>query len=398
MPKDLKDLIEKVEEEQESRAYLEKTIESLKAEVASLKNKLEDQKPSFKIEPVRHVEEHDESEEISILKNLINSLRKELEQKGIENKELQKQLEELKTEFVKVRNELFDSGKDEIIIKTQNSLNTLLQDYGRLENDNKNLNKKISSLQQEIEQYTLLSSGLQSESSNKEQLEKQVGNFKAKIYELESNNQSLIRELKNLQSQGNSNNLEQMIEKVKSNNLELEKENKILTQKLEDLKREKFKMQKYESEISDLRAQIEQLKNANKNLKDKDSILLAKTINAFSTQDRKELSIPTHVESQTSIKSGPIPIMEENNFIEMGLPHEHQEVDTLQSMNITEREEIERIPEMTEDGAVTRKWQCPNCGNTNKSQIREKDDKTRMIFPGFYTKIYICGQCGKEWR
>jgi predicted RNA-binding Zn-ribbon protein involved in translation (DUF1610 family) len=65
---------------------------------------------------------------------------------------------------------------------------------------------------------------------------------------------------------------------------------------------------------------------------------------------------------------------------------------------ITESEEIEKIPEVIEDGAVTRKWQCPNCGNTNKSQIREKDDKTRMIFPGFYTKIYLCGQCGKEWR
>ena len=41
MSKDLKDLIDEAEEEQESRAYLEKKIEKLKAEVTKLKNKLE---------------------------------------------------------------------------------------------------------------------------------------------------------------------------------------------------------------------------------------------------------------------------------------------------------------------------------------------------------------------
>ena len=42
--------------------------------------------------------------------------------------------------------------------------------------------------------------------------------------------------------------------------------------------------------------------------------------------------------------------------------------------------EVEKIPEATEDGAITRKWQCPECGNTNKAQIREQDDKTRIIY------------------
>jgi len=45
-----------------------------------------------------------------------------------------------------------------------------------------------------------------------------------------------------------------------------------------------------------------------------------------------------------------------------------------------------------------RKKICPNCGNTNKSQIREIDDKTRVIFPGFYAKKYKCGQCATEWN
>ena len=131
MTKDLKDMIEKVEEEQASRAYLEKTIDKLKAEVNSLTNKLESQKVPFKVEPVRRVEEPDNSEEVSILKNLIISLRQEVDQKSKEKEAFQKQLQELKEEFVKVREELFDSAKDEIIIKTQNSLNTLIQDYGK---------------------------------------------------------------------------------------------------------------------------------------------------------------------------------------------------------------------------------------------------------------------------
>ena len=54
----------------------------------------------------------------------------------------------------------------------------------------------------------------------------------------------------------------------------------------------------------------------------------------------------------------------------------------------------------TDDEETTRKWQCPHCGNTNKAQIRELDDKSRLIYsyPKIYAKKYICGQCGKEWK
>jgi len=398
MTKDLKNLIEKVEEEQASRAHLEKTIDSLKAEVASLKNKLDNQKPTFKVEPIRRVEEHEESEEISILKNLITSLRQELEQKSRENKALQEQLQELKNEFVKVRNELFDSAKDEIIVKTQNSLNTLIQDYGKLETDNINLKKKISLLQEEIEQHTHLTSNIQSESFNKEQLEKQVGNFKAKIYELESNNQSLIRDLKNLQTQGKSTNLEQMVDQIKANNLELKNENENLVQKLESLKKEKLKVQYYESEISNLKDQIEYLKDINKEIKDKDSILLAKTITAISSHTRKDLIKPSYEQHSSHIEEKPIPILKKDEFMEREPPKESKIKEIPQAKIIDEIKDVEKVPEETEDGSITRKWQCPQCGNNNKAQIREQDDKTRMIYPGFYSKKYICGQCGKEWR
>jgi hypothetical protein len=55
---------------------------------------------------------------------------------------------------------------------------------------------------------------------------------------------------------------------------------------------------------------------------------------------------------------------------------------------------------MQKEESVTRKKTCPNCGNTNKAQIREFDDKTKIIYtyPKIYAKMYRCGQCGTEWR
>ena len=71
MGKDIKDLIDEAEQDQESRAYLEKTIEKLQAEVANLRNKLDEQRMPFKPEPIRQVDKRDESEEIKILKTSI---------------------------------------------------------------------------------------------------------------------------------------------------------------------------------------------------------------------------------------------------------------------------------------------------------------------------------------
>jgi len=44
--------------------------------------------------------------------------------------------------------------------------------------------------------------------------------------------------------------------------------------------------------------------------------------------------------------------------------------------------------------------ECPKCGNTNKTLIREIIDKTHQIsdYPRMYGKKYHCGECGVEWR
>ena len=392
MSKDLKDLIEKAEEEQDSIAFLEKTVEKLKLENATLKKKLYELNPEIELEPVQQVEENVEaSKEISILRNVVSSLRQELIKTESDKTALETQLDELKIEFNKLREEMFDSAKDEMIIKTQNSLNTLINDYGKLENENKSLKMKLSKLQEDLEKKTQITSNIESEKFNKQQLEKELGNLKYKIHELESKNQSLNREITNLKTQGDLSSAEQMIERLKGKNFELEQENK-------NLKREKLKSQKYELQIDDLKTKIEVLEDKNKELKDKDSILLAKTITAMSARDRKAQISESNLKTPKKDEIAQFSMLKEGEGVVQAtefIKEQESELETFRSSI-----EIEKVPEETEDGSIARKWQCPYCGNTNKSQIREQDDKTHVIYtyPMIYGKKYQCGQCGKEWR
>jgi len=83
MSKELKDLIDKAEEEQHTKAYLEKTIEKLQLEVDKLKNKLES-KVTFKPTPIKHITEQSESQEIVVLKDIVSSLNQKLEKEEAE--------------------------------------------------------------------------------------------------------------------------------------------------------------------------------------------------------------------------------------------------------------------------------------------------------------------------
>ncbi|TFG21369.1 MAG: hypothetical protein EU533_05475 [Promethearchaeota archaeon] len=392
MSKDLKDLIEKAEEEQASIAFLEKTIEKLKLENATLKKKLYELNPEIKLEPVQQVEEHAEaSKEISILRNIVSSLKQELIKTERDKTALETQLDELKIEFNKLREEMFDSAKDELIIKTQNSLNTLINDYGKLENENKSLKMKLSKLEEDLESNIQVTSNIESEKFNKQQLEKELGNLKYKIHELESKNQSLNREITNLKTQGDLNSAEQMIERLKGKNFELEQENK-------NLKREKLKNQKYELQIDELKTKIEILEDKNKELKDKDSILLAKTITAMSARDRKTQISESNLKTPEIDKIAQFSMLKEEVGVIQATEFIKEQKSEIETFN--ESIEIEKVPEENEDGSIARKWQCPHCGNTNKAQIREQDDKTHVIYtyPMIYGKKYTCGQCGKEWR
>jgi uncharacterized protein YlxW (UPF0749 family) len=413
MSKDLKDLIDKAEEEQQTKAYLEKTIEKLQLEVDKLKNKLNTQKVTFKPTPIKHITEEIESEELSILKDMVSSLSQKLEQKEEEKEILQGNVKELTLELDEVKASLNDSLKDEMLSRTQNSLNTLIQDYGRLEQENKSLKKKVFGLSREIEGATETAASLESESSKNEQLKNEVIYLKQKISSLERANKSLATNLELIKTkQVSTEELDKIVESLKINNLNLEEENRALNEQLDALKREKLRIFKFESQISELNTQIEELQQKNKELREKDTILLAKTITALQHHDKKEsvksesnfvefkpiteFSINEEEEEMTKIKELSTSI--ENTVIKPYI------ADTLiESRKFVREEKVfepEELEEEEEDSDFTRKWQCPKCGNSNKAHIREIDDKTRLIYayPKIYAKKYKCGQCGTEWK
>jgi myosin heavy subunit len=441
MSKDIKDLIEKAEEEQETRAHLEKTIEQLKTEVATLKIKLEEKKFSYKIEPVRHVEEPKDTEDIIILKDMISSLKQELQQKTDEKESLHEMVEELSLELESTREKLADPKKDEILSRTQNSLNSLIKDYSRLENENKILKSQMAELKSEIEEQSHSFSTTKIQVN--ETLNLEIKDLKQKIMILEKTNNSLIADLNALKIKKHSaEEIESIIKNLQENNLELERENKALEEKLEILKREKLRIFKYENQIADMTKKIEELEGKNRELRERDSILLAKTITALNSQNKQEKKIfdakkgiepnlnPLKTDQQEKIVSELnvsrpnglanktqriTPEFVEKKPFKMPPPISNVQLDTekLSNEQITTKPQVEikktprselelppHIQEETPDSDASRKWQCPKCGNTNKTQIRESDDKTRLIYsyPRIYAKKYTCGHCGAEWR
>ncbi|MGB5910974.1 MAG: hypothetical protein WBH31_07275 [Promethearchaeia archaeon] len=406
MSKDLKDLIDEAEEEQQSRAYLEKKIEKLKAEVTKLNNKLEAQKTSLKIEPAKHVEEQSETEEIEILKDMISTLSQKVEQKSDEKEQLQKKVEDLTLELEEVKESLSDTIKDEMLSRTQNSLNTLIQDYGKLENENKSLKNRLSEMEEEIGQSTQALTGEKSESTIDDQLKTEIFSLEQKISSLMKTNILLKENLEALSTKKDSiESFDRIVDTLKKNNLELEEENRNLSEKLDVLKREKLKMFKYESKISNLNRQIEELQKKNQELRHKDSILLAKTITALQIHDKKEVQLPKPIVTKPIQISEVSPEDKEEKVFGMEQEtlnkfEEESEIVTTQIKDTSELplKSVEIIE--SEESDVIRKWQCPKCGNNNKAQIREIDDKTRLIYayPKIYGKKYQCGQCAAEWR
>ena len=149
MSEKLKDLIDKAEEDEHSRAVMEKTIEKLKIEVKSLNAKLESQKEPFRPPRPRLEEEREDSEEIKKLKEIVSSLKEDLNQKDQEKEKLNEKVRVLTKKMDEMKEKESDSIKEEILLKTQNSLNNLIEDYSRLEKSNKLLKEEIAKLQQE---------------------------------------------------------------------------------------------------------------------------------------------------------------------------------------------------------------------------------------------------------
>jgi len=414
MSKNLKDLIEMAEEDEKTRAQLEENVETLKREIVKLNKKLKEKTSLAKIDSVKPAEEFKESEEINILKDLIASQKQELAIKIRETEVLQQKMEEINLELENVRDSFTDSVKDQVLIKTQNSLNNLIEDYGRLESIINSLNEKISELDKENKLLTESSTDLKSESSNLEKLETEIYGLKKQLNDFEKSKKLLEENIHSLKSKQSSViELEKALESVENRNIELKEEKQQLKEEIKTAKTELFKFSKKEERVSDLKDKIEELKKENIDLKEKDTLLLAKTITAINMQQKrvrlpvlKDAPPKTEKVSEVDLEVKQEKLKEQTEV----LPQKPEIKSVLITTNIktdlnqtSETEELgikDEIEIAPSEEIVIRKKKCPNCGNTNKSQIREVDDKTRLIYtyPKIYAKMYKCGQCGAEWR
>ena len=372
MSKNLKDLIDKAENEEKTQAQLEKTIENLELRIAKLETKLKEKTESFIPEYTELKKEKPESDEEDILKELISSQKQELSQKQQENEVLQKNIENYNLELKNTKSIRNDSVKDQVILKTQSSLNNLIEDYGRLENTNKSLKKEISYIENEYKLLLKNSKKIQNGSSNVEQFMEDLKDLKKKLNDLDREKKLLEDINSTFRSKEISvEELEKGLEDLKSNNIELKEENQKLSQIIETVKAEPSRLTKFEQEIFNLENKIIDLEIENENLKQKDAILLAKTINVMEQETREQITPADDLE----ISEKDLPISVEPEVLNLE----------------------EAVPTKPIEETGYRKKICPNCGNYNKAQIREIDDKTRSIFPGFYAKKYKCGQCATEW-
>ena len=411
MSKNLKNLIDKAEEEEKTQAQLEKTVENLERKVAKLETKLKENKPSSKLELVKPTVESIEPEEINILKNLITSQNQELSQRNRENEDLQQNIKDLNDELISIQESLNDDIRDQVLIKTQNSLNNLIEDFGRLENMNIKLKDKISETETEKERLIESVKTLKAESLNVERSEEDKYLLRKQISDLEEVNK--ILEDYNLSLKSKEllvDNLEITIQNLENVNREAKEENQVLTAKLDTVKADRFRLTKFEVKVSNLERKIQALQKQNEDLRQKDAILLAKTINVMETQIKESPKTPEKFvpkeplfEEKVEVKiENPLEVV--NTFEEpLELEPESNLITTSNNMElktVSEPEETSLENEMLKEESVTRKKTCPNCGNTNKSQIREFDDKNKIIYtyPRIYGKMYRCGQCGTEWR
>jgi ribosomal protein S27AE len=358
MSKDLKDLIE----------------------IVKLNKKLKEKTPLTKIGFVKPAEEINESEEINILKSLIASQKQELAGKIRETEVLQKKMEDINLELKNVRDTFTDSVKDQVLIKTQNSLNNLIEDYGRLE----------------------------------EQLETEIYGLKRQLNDFERSKKILEDNIQTLKSkQSSAIELENALESLENRNIELNEEKQQLKKEIKAAKTELFNFSKKEERVSDLKTKIEELKKENIILKEKDTLLLAKTITAINVQQKREHRpvlkdtsskaeevSEVYLEVKQEKPKEEIKVLLQKPEIKSDLITTDTKMDLIQTSETEELGIKDEIPIEPSKEIVIRKKKCPNCGNTNKSQIREVDDKTRLIYtyPKIYAKKYKCGQCGAEWH
>ena len=378
MSKNLKDLIDRAENEEKTVAHFVIKIESLQMKVAELKTKLEVQNESSKQKYSKNKKGKHESEEMILLKEQVSSQKQKLAQTQQEHDVLKQSHKYLAEDFGRLDklNKSLEAG----ISKIDNKNKLLLEKTKKSESDLTNLNKQVNDLEKEKKILEEIKSTLQNFG---EELEKTMEGLKSNNLELKKE-KKMLEEI-NSTFQNSVVELEKTIEGLKSNNFELKRENQKLSKIIDTVKAENSRLAKFEENVSYLENKVDGLRKENEELKQKEAILLANTINTMETRKREPTIIAGNLVSKESLLKERGDVKIEELF---------EVVDTIEPVKIN----LEN--EMLQEEAFTRKKVCPNCGNNKKDFIREIDDKTKILYthPKIYAKIYRCGECGNQWR
>ncbi|MFX1410866.1 MAG: hypothetical protein ACFFA6_10960 [Promethearchaeota archaeon] len=425
MSENLKDLIDKAEEEEKNRALLEKTIEKLNNEINRLKIQLEGKNSQTTLTEKITIDSIRESDEINILKNLITSQRQELAQRDYEVETLQRKVEDLNLVLAKQK-EMLEENVDPMILEEYNTkIENLTEDYNRLEKDVEPLKIKISELDNENNRLRNKIQEMKIELATIAQLEQDLIDAESKIADLEDENNKLkekgvkIKESKTdiefIESTRNTisnlmeevNRLENVVKTLNEKNFELENENSLLRNNIDFLKIDKPDAELLEEEIAILQEQIIELEAENKTLRErKEKVEKEEVITAL---PQREIDIPVRVSplisesnqvSEPPLESKELSPIESNNMLEIEedrVTPSHTVFDEMKS--VLSPESIKREQPILE-GSPEGRRRCPKCGNANTTLIREMPDKTHIIlsYPRMYGKKYMCGLCGTEWR
>lgn len=278
MNNNIKDIIDKVEEENSSRAQLEQTIQFLKEEIKRLKFTIKEQRTIIEEQEKKILKQEKVPDDINVLKDIIHKQRKELEIKEVKlnnsSKERQKQQTELRE-----KNSKLENLRDQINY-LENKIQELKSEASNKVNKQnlENAQKIIEELTETNSEYSAEIDALKSqisdleENSLQQQLTNQLSEANNKIFQLENRNEDLNAQINYLQKE-----IDKVNEKsyygsqneIQSYNDKLE----YLEEELERSRKKIISLEKRNNELeeinSDLQKRLDQSTSRDKDFKQK---------------------------------------------------------------------------------------------------------------------------------
>jgi len=398
--------------------WLNAEVSQLEKENNQLREDLDDLRAKYSIV----VPELQDKTEILNQKILELESEKEKLSKTIETKrEYQLDIVDLEGQIVNLK-DIIAKLEEENEIRTER-LKSDKFDISKLEHEIDDLHEKITKLENENIELRGLRANIGSSQNRISKLENKVYQLNRRISELEYENMTLSHtsvKIGALRSYVDK--LEDTVSEYQDKITELEQENLEIISRItpSDIKKE---INIRDENIVRLQKKLVQLKNQNKELIEKNQVLLKAALlldvdteaigidekpTAIVSKEIPKESVQDLINKRHALLEGrEIPKTSPEPKIHEGFIEVQEEPEKIHPPDI-ETPEIEPLtaPEISDvedvgviDSSGGRR-QCPVCGNHDKKLIREALDRARAIsaFAGLYAKKYICGKCGAEWH